>query len=195
MRERYYVCSFLEKFNVVVHVAAYLWDCRCGPEQSRQKYVGVHGSVVLRSVPGHFGVLYSQQGALTFLFPFGFIPNPCRRGKRERDDRDTGRPYGGSLESLCAVRRDSVQWTGPIARWDALNPFGSACLFVREIRTEIWIFHELFLLYTVLRDLLTWTEFEIQIIVNHGKSKERTGFLHTCICFTCKKLFHLRILN
>lgn len=171
-------------------MAAYLQARWCDFGQSRQKHVGVHRSVVLRGVP-FWGTVFLQ-GALTFLSSYDRIPNPFveRRGGRKRDgeDRHTSRPYGGSLESLCTVRRDSVRRTGPTAGWNALNPFGSAGLFVREIRTT-WIFHK-FYFYMTIDNSGSCCQIWVWIVVNHGKNTERTDFFHACICDTYKELLN-----
>lgn len=71
-----------KKFNVTIHVAAYLRARRRGPGQSRQERVGVHRSVVLHGVP--FRDTVFLQGALTFLSLFGLIPKPFRGRERKR---------------------------------------------------------------------------------------------------------------
>lgn len=115
--------------------------------------------------------------------PFGLIPNPCRGREGEREDQDNGRPYGGSLESLCCCssRLGSTNQTG----WDALNPFGST-LFVREIRTEIWIFHESFLhdyrQFRILEQRKPSLKFELSLATTKSESEKiDKGFFFTLV--------------
>lgn len=83
-----------KKFNVAIHVAAYLRARRRGPGQSRQERVGVHRSVVLHGVP--FRDTVFLQGALTCLSPRSALSRIPAGGEREREDQDTGKPYGAA---------------------------------------------------------------------------------------------------
>jgi len=125
----------------------------------------------------HFGGYHIPAGCVNLsLFVRPHPESLCPEEKRKRDgkDRHTSGPYSGSLESLCAVRRDSVRRTEPTWPVDEkylilldqlvhlLDKFEQPEYFMNCIFTWLW------------QDLAV--KFKIQIIVNHGKNREKIDF-------------------